>query len=272
MRIALGLEYNGTGFAGWQRQDKGRTVQATVERALSKIANGPVLTQCAGRTDAGVHACAQVVHFNCTATRSERAWVLGTNSALPRDVSIQWARAVHDDFHARFSAEARAYRYVICNRATRPGLMAGKVTHIHSPLDVTAMDAAARCLLGEQDFSSFRAAGCQARHAVREVQAIAVRRAGEFVILTITANAFLQHMVRNIVGTLLPVGQGSRDPDWVAQVLAARNRAAAGVTAPPDGLYLVAVRYPERFGLPSSTASDESVLLRGVPRGDGIPA
>lgn len=263
MRIALGLEYNGTGFAGWQRQDNGRTVQAAVERALSKIANTPVTTHCAGRTDAGVHACAQVVHFNCTAERPERAWVLGTNSVLPRDISIRWARTVDDDFHARFSAEARAYRYVICNRATRSGLLAGKVTHIHTPLDATAMDAAARCLLGERDFSSFRAAGCQARHAVREVQAIAVRRDGEFVTLTITANAFLQHMVRNIVGTLLPVGQGSREPRWVAQVLEARDRTAAGVTAPPDGLYLVAVRYPDRFRLPTSTAIDESVLPRG---------
>lgn len=265
MRIALGLEYSGTGFVGWQRQDNGRTVQAAVERALSKIASTPVLTQCAGRTDAGVHACAQVVHFNCAAERPERAWVLGTNAALPRDISIQWARTVDDDFHARFSAEARAYRYVICNRATRPGLLAGRVTHIHTPLDVAAMDAAARCLLGEHDFSSFRAAGCQARHAVREVQAIAVRREGEFVVLTITANAFLQHMVRNIVGTLLPVGRGSREPCWIAQVLDARDRTVAGVTAPPDGLYLVAVRYPERFKLPAATATDEFALLRGAP-------
>ncbi len=262
MRIALGLEYDGTAYAGWQRQENGRTVQAAVERALSKIANSPVLTQCAGRTDAGVHACAQVVHFNCAAERPERAWVLGTNAALPRDISIRWARTVDDEFHARFSAEARAYRYVICNRATRPGLLTGKVTHIHTPLDAAAMDTAARCLLGERDFSSFRAAGCQARHAVREIQAIAVRRDGEFVILTITANAFLQHMVRNIVGTLLPVGQGSREPDWVAQVLEARDRTAAGVTAPPDGLYLVAVRYPERFRLPSSATPDASELLR----------
>jgi len=264
MRIALGVEYNGTGFIGWQRQDNGRTVQAAVERALSRIANAPVLTHCAGRTDAGVHACAQVVHFNCAAERPERAWVLGTNSVLPRDVSIQWARTVDEEFHARFSAEARAYRYVICNRATRSGLLAGKVTHIHTPLDAAAMDEAAHYLLGEQDFSSFRAAGCEARHAVREVQAIAVRREGEFVTLTITANAFLQHMVRNIVGTLLPVGRGCREPSWVAQVLAARDRTVAGVTAPPDGLYLVAVRYPARFGLPSNAAPDESSLLHNT--------
>lgn len=260
MRIALGIEYNGAGFVGWQRQDNGRTVQAAVERALSRIADAPVVTQCAGRTDAGVHASAQVVHFNCAAKRPGRAWVLGTNSVLPPDVSVRWARVVTDDFHARFSAESRAYRYVICNRETRPGLQAGMVTHIHAPLDATAMDAAARCLLGEHDFSSFRAAGCQARHAVREVQAIAVRREGEFVTLTITANAFLQHMVRNIVGTLLPVGLGCREPGWVAQVLDARDRAAAGITARPDGLYLDAVRYPERFDLPSATAACEPWL------------
>lgn len=261
MRIALGIEYNGADFAGWQRQESGRTVQAALEQALSKIAASPVLTQCAGRTDAGVHASAQVVHFNTTAERPERAWVLGTNAALPRDVSVQWAKTVEEDFHARFSAEARAYRYVICNRTTRPGLLASKVTHVYTPLDVAAMDEAARYLIGEQDFSSFRAAGCQSRHAVREVQSVAVWREGEFVFLSITANAFLQHMVRNIVGTLLPVGQGSRAPQWLAEVLAARDRTAAGVTAPPDGLYLVAVRYPERFRLPPGSACDESGIL-----------
>jgi tRNA pseudouridine38-40 synthase len=260
VRIALGIEYDGAGFVGWQRQDEGRTVQATVERALSRIADSPVVTHCAGRTDTGVHACAQVVHFNCAAGRPDRAWVLGTNSALPPDVSVCWVRKVADDFHARFSAEARTYRYVICNRKTRPGLLAGKVTHIYTPLDAAAMDEAARCLLGRQDFSSFRAAGCQARHAIREVQAVSVLREGEFVILTITANAFLQHMVRNIIGTLLPVGRGCREPCWVADVLDARDRAAAGVTAPPDGLYLEAVRYPERFNLPPAPAGYEPWL------------
>jgi tRNA pseudouridine38-40 synthase len=255
MKVAFGIEYDGSRFFGWQRQLNARTVQACVEEALSQIADAPLKVYCAGRTDTGVHASGQVIHIDTDVRRSLRSWMLGANANLPSDVSVVWAHAVDEDFHARFAATSRTYQYVICNRVARPGLWANKVSFVHHPLDTVSMVQAARCLIGEHDFSSFRAAGCQARHAIRAVRRIDIQRAEEFVIVTIEANAFVQHMVRNIIGTLLSVGDGRKSPVWVEQVLEARDRRAAGPTAPPDGLYLTVVAYPDRFCLPRPLAS-----------------
>ena len=250
MRVALGIEYDGTDFFGWQRLAHAPSVQAEVEAALSFVADHPVAATCAGRTDAGVHACCQVVHFDTTAERDARAWVLGATTRLPRVVAVLWARAMPDDFHARFSAHARRYRYVILNRPVRPALEARFVAWERVPLDVVAMHAAAQSLLGERDFSSFRAASCQARHARRCVNEITVRREGGYVIVEIEANAFLHHMVRNIVGSLLEVGRGERPMEWIAELLAGRDRDKAGVTSVPQGLTFLGPRYPAKWGLP----------------------
>src|SRR5579875_1009965 len=236
MRVALGIEYDGTDFFGWQRLGHGPSIQAEIEAALSFVANHPVEVTCAGRTDAGVHARCQVAHFDTTAEREERAWVLGATTRLPHAIAVLWARAMPRDFHARFSARARRYRYVILNRPIRPALEARFVAWERVPLDADAMHASAQALLGEQDFSSFRAVSCQARHALRHVGAVSVRREGECVTVEIEANAFLHHMVRNIVGSLLEVGRGERSVGWIAELLAARDRSVAGVTAMPQGL------------------------------------
>ncbi len=225
--------------------------------------NEQLKVYCAGRTDTGVHASGQVIHVDTEAVRTSRSWILGANTNLPRDVSVQWAQAVDDDFHARFSATGRPYRSVICNRVSRPGLWAKKASFVYRPIDAALMSQAARCLIGKHDFSSFRAAGCQAPNAIREVRRIDVRRVGEFVIVTIEANAFLQHMVRNIVGALLPVGDGRASPDSVERVLDAHDRVAGGVTAPSDGLYLTEVSYPGHFGLPRPTQSLDPWSLGG---------
>ena len=254
MKVAFGVEYDGSQFVGWQRQKTGRTVQACVEGALSKVADIPIKVYCAGRTDTGVHATGQVIHVETSAERSARSWVLGANSNLPADVSIQWSHEVDDTFHARFSAVGRTYRYIICNRVARPGLWSNKVTFIYRALDAELMVEASRCLIGKRDFSSFRAVGCQAPHAIRDVRRIDIRRTGEYVTIVIEANAFLQHMVRNIVGTLLCVGDGRSSPGWVEQVLGAQDRSSGGVTAPAGGLYLCAVTYPDQFGLPRPVA------------------
>ena len=251
MRIALGLEYDGSRFHGFERQPARRTVQGEVEEALARVAASPVRVVCAGRTDAGVHALGQVVHFDSVASRPARAWVRGTNTYLSPDVTVLWARCVAEDFHARFLALRRRYRYLIVNRSTRPALLAGRAAWEHRRLDARCMHLGAQHLAGEHDFSSFRAAGCQASHPVRHVHRIEVLRSGERVVIDVCANAFLQHMVRNIAGTLLAVGSGVQDPAWVASVLAARDRRAAGVTAPPGGLYLVGVDYPEATGIPA---------------------
>lgn len=256
MRIALGLEYDGSGFSGFERQPARRTVQGEVEEALTRIAASPIRVICAGRTDAGVHASAQVVHFDTSAPRPRHAWVRGTNTYLPKDVAVQWARIVDDDFHARFLALRRRYRYIIVNRSTRPALLAGRAAWEFRPIDARLMRIGARHLVGEHDFSSFRAAGCQASNPVRRVHRIDVRRIGERIAIDVEANAFLQHMVRNIAGTLLAIGTGKRAPGWTASVLAARDRTAAGVTAPPGGLYLVGVDYPEGVGIPAVPLSD----------------
>ncbi len=250
MRLAAGVEYDGSGFYGWQRQRQSPTVQASLEAALGQVANHPLQVHCAGRTDTGVHAHCQVVHFDTTAVRSERSWILGTNSQLLPGISALWVRRVADDFHARFSARRRAYRYRILNRWIRPAIDRGRVAWIRYPLDAERMHAAAQRLLGEHDFSSFRAVGCQARSPIRTVHSIAVRRCGNEVILDIEANAFVYHMVRNIAGALIAVGRGQQPVDWLAQLLHQRDRTAAGVTAPAEGLYFVAPSYPEHPDLP----------------------
>jgi tRNA pseudouridine38-40 synthase len=250
MRWAAGIEYDGQGYAGWQHQDHALTVQQVVEQAFSKVADHPVGVVAAGRTDAGVHATAQVVHFESDARRGERAWWLGANANLPRDVSVQWVRAVPDAFHARFGARARTYRYLLLDRPARPALAHGRVTWHHAPLDAALMHTAAQALVGEHDFSAYRALACQAHSATRRVSALRVWRHAELIELEITANAFLHHMVRNIVGVLLEIGRGERPVAWAAEVLAGRERSRGGVTAPPQGLYLIDVAYPPEFDLP----------------------
>lgn len=253
MRIALGVEYDGSGFCGWQMQRHGtRTVQDELEKALSIVADEPVRLVCAGRTDTGVHATGQVVHFDTRAERPEKAWILGVNAHLPDDVASLWARPVGEDFSARFSATARRYRYVILNRRARPALLHGKVCWRHETLDVAAMHQAAQVLVGEQDFSAFRSAACQAEHARRCVHFVTVQQQGEFVYVDIEANAFLHHMVRNIVGSLIMVGSGEQAADWIDTLLQGRDRTQAGPTAVADGLYLVQVGYPQDLGLPET--------------------
>jgi tRNA pseudouridine38-40 synthase len=253
-RYAAGLEYDGRAYSGWQCQTGLDTVQDAVQRALSRVADSPVECVCAGRTDAGVHAVAQVIHFDSDAARSERAWRLGANTYLPGDISVVWVREVPAQFHARFSATARSYRYVILNRDSRPALAAGRATWERRPLDAQLMNASAQVLVGEHDFSAFRAVECQSKSPLRRVERIAVTRDGEWVHLDITANAFLHHMVRNTAGLLMSVGEGESAPARVAAVLASRDRRTNAATAPPDGLYLAAVRYPAEFGLPGSVA------------------
>ncbi len=249
MRIAACVEYDGSGFCGWQHQEGVRTVQDAVERAFSVVADHPIRAVCAGRTDTGVHATGQVVHFDTTAQRSERSWVLGANSNLPHDVAIVWARPVPDDFHARFSARMRRYRYVILNRWVRSALLRGRTTWFHKPLDEVRMEQGASQLVGEHDFSSFRALACQSKTPIREIHELRVNRSGEFVWIDVVANAFLHHMVRNVAGVLMAVGVGDRSPRWVGELLNARDRTVGGVTAPPDGLYLVQVSYDQDLGL-----------------------
>ncbi len=251
MKIACGVEYDGAGFSGWQRQQHASAVQAEVEAALSKVANHPVQLFCAGRTDSGVHATHQVVHFETGASRSERSWVRGANTHLPETIALTWARPVDEDFHARFSAEARRYRYVILQRDVPSALWRRRVTWTHERLDAGLMQAGARHLLGEHDFSAYRATACQAKSPVRTVHQLDIRQQGDFFYLDIEANAFLHHMVRNIAGVLMAVGRGEQAPVWVRELLEHRDRTRGGVTAPPDGLYLVGVRYPLRFELPA---------------------
>ena len=250
MRIAAIVEYDGSGFSGWQLQDGARTVQGMVESALSKVADAPVRVIVAGRTDAGVHASWQVFHFDTTAKRKDHEWLRGANSGLPDDVALLWVDEVERSFHARFSASGRRYQYVILNRRVRPTYLRRRVAWDYRPLDISAMQRAARALIGTHDFSSFRAVQCQAKDPVRELRALSVSRRGEFVLIDAYANAFLHHMVRNIVGVLLSIGAGEHAMSWARQVLEVRDRTAGGVTAPPDGLYLLGVEYPHHYGLP----------------------
>lgn len=250
-RIVIGLEYDGRAFHGWQTQPDGNTVQDHLEAALAVIHGAPTKLTAAGRTDAGVHASAQVAHFDAHNPRPEQAWVRGVNAHLPEGVSVLWARPVAEDFHARFAAEERLYRYFLLNRPVRPALLAGRVGWMHGQLDETAMNHAAAALLGSHDFSAFRAAECQAKSPVRELREASVTRTGEMLTFQFRANAFLHHQVRNMVGALLWVGLGRRDPAWLAEVLASRDRDRAAATFVPDGLYLAGVRYDPRFGLPT---------------------
>jgi tRNA pseudouridine38-40 synthase len=252
MRVALGIEYDGTSYNGWQRQKNGIGVQQRLEEALALVANEPVEVVCAGRTDTGVHASGQVVHFDTSADRSDRGWLLGANTNLPPDISVSWVQFVSDDFHARFSATSRRYRYAILNRLQRSALHRHRAWWVHQPLDETIMHEAAQSLLGEHDFSAFRAAGCQANNAMRDLTSISVARSGDWVTLDVTANAFLMHMVRNIIGTLAAIGQGEQPVGWVREVLDSRDRTLGGVTAPPHGLTLIAVHYPASFGIPAA--------------------
>ena len=262
-RVAARIEYHGGHYHGWQAQPhlSVPTVQEALEASLQQIAGESVKTTCAGRTDTGVHGFAQVVHFDDPVGRSLKAWVMGANRYLPVDIRVHWAWEVNDAFHARFSATARRYRYIICNTPTRPALLHDLVTWHRHTLDIEPMNAAAETLLGEQDFSAFRAASCQASSPNRCVTACTVIRQGDFVVVDITANAFLHHMVRNIVGSLLAVGSGSSTVEWFETVLQGRDRTQAADTAPAEGLYLVDVTYPEEFGLPRTP--DGPTLLQG---------
>ncbi|MGF1870070.1 tRNA pseudouridine(38-40) synthase TruA [Photobacterium indicum] len=252
MRIALGIEYDGAKYCGWQRQVDVDSVQERLEKALSHIANKPIAVFCAGRTDTGVHGTGQVVHFDVDVDRQMVAWTIGVNAHLPRDISVRWATQVSDDFHARFSATARRYRYIIYNNALRPAIFGVGVSHYHGHLDEKKMHEAAQYLVGEHDFTSVRASQCQSRSPWRAMKHVNVSRQGDFVIIDIKANAFVHHMVRNIAGSLIRVGRGQETPEWMKWVLEQKDRRVAGETAKAAGLYLVAVDYPEEFGLPSS--------------------
>lgn len=248
-RIILGIEYNGSSFAGWQWQPAIRTIQQELEIALSKVADCPITVICAGRTDAGVHAFEQIVHFDADVHRDLHAWVLGGNSHLPNDVRILWAKTAVDDFHARYSAIARFYRYIILNRPANSALLYKQTTWCYPALDAQIMNQAAQSLIGEHDFSSFRAQGCQSKSPFRIVHFIDVNRDGEKVTIDICANAFLHHMVRNIAGVLMEIGMGKKPAEWTQDLLAIKSRQFGGVTAPPHGLFLAGVYYPERYGL-----------------------
>lgn len=250
MRIALGIEYDGTDFFGWQRLTEGPSVQGRLEQALSKVAAHPVQVSCAGRTDAGVHGRCQVVHFDTDARREMRGWVLGASSNLPTSVAVLWAQPVLDSFHARYAARSRRYRYHILNRPVRAALDARYVTWERLPLDAGRMHAAAQALLGEHDFSAFRALSCQANHPRRTVLAVDVRREGEQLFVEIEANAFLHHMVRNIVGSLLMIGRGEQPIEWIGELLVGADRHVAGPTAPASGLTFIGPRYERHWGLP----------------------
>ncbi|MCB1875375.1 MAG: tRNA pseudouridine(38-40) synthase TruA [Chromatiales bacterium] len=249
MRIVCGVEYDGSGYSGWQFQDGATTVQAVVEEALSRVADHPLRVVCAGRTDTGVHATGQVIHFDTHARREMRSWVLGANVNLPADVCIRWAVERDEGFHARFSAVARCYRYVILNRPVRPAIERNHSTWNFRPLDVERMREAAHHLIGEHDFSSYRAVACQAKSPVRNLYRLALNRVGDKIVLDLEANGFLHHMVRNIAGVLMAIGSGEREPDWAREVLEQQDRRVGGITAAPDGLYLTEVRYPEQFEL-----------------------
>jgi tRNA pseudouridine38-40 synthase len=267
MRIALGVEYNGKAFHGWQRQGHCFTVQEAFEDALSSVANHRVVLYTTGRTDAGVHGLNLVAHFNTESIRPMKAWILGVNTYISKhhdgQCSVRWAKPVSEDFHARYSALSRRYRYQIYNRRTRSAIHRGWSTHCFHPLNVENMNLAAKLLLGEHDFDSFRTVHCQAHSPVREIQDILVRRERDTVIIEVEANGFLHHMVRNIAGVLMEIGSGDKPVEWAAEVLAACDRSKAGKTAPPDGLYFLDVRYPSEFEIPDRHTVLESDIAFG---------
>lgn len=261
MRIAIGVEYDGSSFAGWQSQTHGNTVQDVLERALSHVADNRIRTACAGRTDAGVHALAQVVHFDAPTRRPLSAWVRGTNAHLPPTVAVRWAVPVPDGFHARFSAIARRYRYVLLNRPVRPALLNGKVGWFHQPLDVRAMAAGATHLLGEHDFTAFRAAECQAKSPIKHLHQATVTRHNDLIVFELQASAFLHHMVRNVVGALVYVGKGSHPPAWIAELLSGRDRSRAAPTFSAAGLYFAGADYDARWGLPVDDSATPGIEM-----------
>ena len=253
MRVALGVSYNGQSYDGWQSQPSGRTVQDQLEKALGRFADQRISTLCAGRTDAGVHGLMQVVHFDTSAERTPYSWVRGTNSFLPRDIAVQWAHVVPEEFHCRASALARRYAYSLLESPVRPSVDAGRVGWVFQPLDMATMQAAATHLLGEHDFTSFRASACQALSPVKNLMRIEISRRGAYWRFEFEANAFLHHMIRNIMGCLIVIGQGKQPPEWMREVLAARSRDAAAPTFSPDGLYFLGPRYDACWGLPDRT-------------------
>ncbi len=255
MRIALGLSYSGTAYEGWQSQLSGQTVQDRLEAALARFAAQPIRTLCAGRTDAGVHALMQVVHFDTPLERELASWVRGVNAFLPADIAVQWSQRMPDDFHCRGSAISRRYAYVLLESPVRPSVEAGRVGWVYRPLNIESMQQATQHLLGEHDFSSFRAAQCQARSPIKYLQRIEISRRGPYWRFEFEANAFLHHMIRNIMGCLVAVGQNLQPPDWLKEVLAAQNRNAAAPTFSPDGLYFLGPRYEGHHGLPDRTAA-----------------
>lgn len=259
MRMALGIEYDGTAYNGWQRQRTGVGVQERLETALSRVADESIEVTCAGRTDAGVHASGQVVHFDTGSDRAARGWLLGANSNLPDDINVTWAQPVDAEFHARFSALSRTYRYLILNRLERSALYRDRAWWVHQALDAERMHGVGQALVGQHDFSAFRAAGCQASTPIREIWAIEVKRSGDWIGLEVTANAFLQHMVRNITGTLAAIGAGDQDEDWLQTVLQSGDRKQGGIAAPPHGLTLVSVGYPDAFAIPLTPNSATGV-------------
>jgi tRNA pseudouridine38-40 synthase len=252
-RVAIGVEYDGAAYHGWQRQPHSTSVQETLQAAFARIADGPVDLTCAGRTDAGVHARAQVAHFDTTAQRSARAWLFGVNSVLPPSINLRWVQSVPDQFHARYAALRRSYRYLVLNRPTRSALAAGRALVVYPPLQAALMQSAADALIGEHDFSAYRAAECQAHSPVRTIETLRVQRRGDWVSIEVTANAFLQHMVRNIVGTLLAVGRGEAGPQRAREQLESRQRSSGEATAAAHGLYFWRVDYPPQFGLPDDS-------------------
>lgn len=254
MRIALAVEYDGAPFCGWQIQPHCHSVQAELEQALSRIADEPISVSCSGRTDTGVHGIAQVVHFDTSAERPLRAWTFGTNTHLHPAVAVHWAGEVSDEFHARFKALNRSYQYRILNRGTRSGLHAGKLSWVNQALDVDAMHAAAQQLLGVHDFSAFRSADCQARHAIRDLQQLDVTREGQLVTIDVRANGFLHNMVRILIGCLIRIGKGEEQPSWLPELLDHGDRTRAGMTAPAQGLCFVQPTYPPEFGIPDFRA------------------
>jgi tRNA pseudouridine38-40 synthase len=268
-RIAVGIEYQGSAYCGWQVQNGAPSVQAALETALSRVADESIGLICAGRTDAGVHARAQVAHFDTAVARRAHAWLLGANTYLPRDISLQWVRAVPDHFHARYSVLTRTYRYLILNRCARSALAAGRALLVHQPLDLTAMEQGARWLIGEHDFSGFRSSECQAHSPVRQIRALQMRRSDDWISIDVTANAFLHHMVRNIVGLLLSIGQGRAPPERAREQLQSRTRCLGEATAAALGLYLWRVEYPRAFELPGfGPAADSAMIAAALGRAD----
>jgi tRNA pseudouridine38-40 synthase len=263
MRVALGLEYDGGPYCGWQTQPSGCSVQDALDRAVAQIAGHAVASQCAGRTDAGVHALGQVVHFDTDARRPLLAWTRGVNALLPRSIAVTWAREVAAEFHARYSARGRSYAYLLLNRPQRPGVHHMHLGWYHRHLELEPMREAAASLLGVHDFSAFRAAECQARTPVKELRSLDIERRGELLVFEFSADAFLHHMVRNVVGCLVKVGSGSRPPSWVREVLDGRNREFAAPTFPASGLYLTGVQYDASWGLPSARTRTDRVALGG---------